>query len=151
MGETSPTLVARIEPGPLDVARAIAEASTPDAGGVGVFVGTVRASAAVADHDEDRVVRLDYDVHVRLAERRLEEIAHEAAGKWGLLRVVAIHRSGACELGEPTVVVACAAPHRAEALDACRWVIDEIKSTVPIFKREVYEDGSSWVGTEAGA
>ena len=143
--------VTRIEPGPLDVAEAIAAASTPDAGGIGVFVGTVRREAAVPAHAADPVTRLDYDVHVELAERRLAEIAGEATTKWSLLRVVAIHRSGACALGDPTVVVACAAPHRAEALDACRWVIDEIKSTVPIFKREVYEDGSSWVGAEAGA
>jgi molybdopterin synthase catalytic subunit len=142
----TPELTTRIEPGPLDVAAAIAAASTPDAGGVGVFVGTVRREAAVAEHARDPVVQLDYDVHVALAERRLAEIAGEAAAKWGLLSVVAIHRSGPCDLGDPTVVIACSAAHRAEALDACRWVIDEIKSTVPIFKREVYADGSSWVG-----
>ena len=143
--------VTRIEPGPLDVPGAIAAAETNDAGGIGVFVGTVRAEAAVEAHAADPVVCLEYDVHLELAERRLSEIAAEAAAKWDLLRVVAIHRSGRCDLGEPTVVVACSAPHRAEALDACRWVIDEIKSTVPIFKREVYESGSSWVGAEAGA
>jgi molybdopterin synthase catalytic subunit len=148
---SGPGIVTRIEPGPLDVPAAIAAASTDEAGAVGVFVGTVRSTAAVADHAADDVVRLDYDVHVGLAERRLAEIAGEATSKWDLLRVVAIHRSGVCELGEATVVVACSAPHRAEALDACRWVIDEIKATVPIFKREVYEDGSSWVGAEAGA
>lgn len=150
MGSESVHLT-RIEPSPLDVSGAISAAGTPDAGGIAVFVGTVRAAAAVEAHAGDPVVQLDYDVHVDLAERRLAEIAGEAAGKWGLLRVVAIHRSGSCELGEPTVVVACSAPHRAEALDACRWVIDELKATVPIFKREVYADGSSWVGTEAGA
>ena len=143
--------VARIEPGPLDVSTAIAAATSADAGGIGVFIGSVRREAAVPEHAGDPVVRLEYDVHVDLAERRLSEIAEEAASKWGLLRVVAVHRSGTCELGEPSVVVACSAPHRAEALDACRWVIDEIKSTVPIFKREVYAGGSSWVGTEAGA
>jgi molybdopterin synthase catalytic subunit len=149
--DTDPVHLTRIEPGPLDVAAAMTAASTPDAGGIAVFVGTVRASAAVEEHAGDPVVRLDYDVHVDLAERRLAEIAGEASDKWELLRVVAIHRSGTCDLGEPTVVVACSAPHRAEALDACRWVIDEIKATVPIFKREVYADGSSWVGTESGS
>lgn len=141
----------RIEPGPLDVAGAVAAATSVDAGGIGVFVGTVRREAAVAERADDPVQRLEYDVHVELAERRLAEIAGEAVTKWGLTRVVAVHRSGTCELGDPTVVVACSAPHRAEALDACRWTIDEIKSTVPIFKREVYADGSSWVGAEAGS
>jgi molybdopterin synthase catalytic subunit len=143
-----PVLVTRIEPGPLDVAAAIAAAGSDDAGGIGAFVGTVRREAAVAAHAVDPVVRLEYDVHQELAELRLAEIAAEAAAKWGLVRVVAVHRSGTCALGDPTVVVACAAAHRAEALEACRWVIDEIKSTVPIFKREVYADGSSWVGSE---
>ena len=143
--------VARIEPHPLDVAALIATANTNEAGAVAAFVGTVRTIAAVPERSHERVVSLDYDVHLELAEQRLQEIAQEAASKWGLLRVVAVHRSGECALGDPTVVVACSAPHRAEALDACRWIIDEIKSTVPIFKREVYESGSSWVGTEAGA
>jgi molybdopterin synthase catalytic subunit len=138
-----------IVPDPLDLPAAIAAVGTDEAGGIGVFVGTVRTTAAGASHSNERVVRLDYDVHRELAERRLEEIARDAASKWGLLKVVALHRSGACELGEPTVVVACSAPHRAEALDACRWIIDELKATVPIFKREVYESGSSWVGAEA--
>lgn len=136
---------------PLDVTEAIDAASTPEAGGIGIFVGTVRTSAAVADHSDERVVRLDYEAHVEMAERRMDEIARAATAKWGLLRVVALHRTGGCDLGEPTVVVVCSAAHRAEALDACRWIIDEIKSTVPIFKREVYESGSSWVGAEAGS
>jgi molybdopterin synthase catalytic subunit len=135
----------------LDVTAAIEAVSTADAGAVGVFVGTVRASAAVPSHGNDVVVRLEYEAHVPLAESRLDEIARSAAEKWGLLRVVAYHRTGSCDLGEATVVVACSAPHRAEAMDACRWIIDEIKATVPIFKREVYEDGASWVGTEAEA
>ena len=143
--------VTGIEPRPLDVAGAIDEASADEASAVAAFVGTVRATAAIAAHAGDRVVSLEYDVHLGLAEQRMREIAAEAAEKWGLLRVVAIHRSGLCKLGEPTVVVACSAAHRAESLDACRWIIDEIKATVPIFKREVYESGSSWVGAEAGA
>jgi molybdopterin synthase catalytic subunit len=137
-----------LEAAPLDVAAAIADASTPEAGGMGIFIGTVRSTAAVAERADDQVVRLEYEAHPGLAAVRLSEIAGEAATKWDLLGVVARHRTGACELGEPTVVVACSAPHRAEALDACRWIIDEIKATVPIFKREVYAGGSSWVGAE---
>lgn len=145
---TDAVFVTKIEPEPLDVTAAIAAASTPEAGGIGIFVGAVRSSAAVSGRADEQVVRLEYEAHTALAEQRLAEIAREAATKWDLLRVVAIHRSGACELGEPTVVVACSAPHRGDALDGCRWIIDEIKSTVPIFKREVYASGSSWVGAE---
>lgn len=133
---------------PLDVAGAIESVSSPAAGGIGVFVGTVRSSAAVPGRATADVVRLEYEAHPRLAPERLREIALEAARKWELSAVVARHRTGSCDLGEPTVVVACAAEHRAAALDACRWLIDELKATVPIFKREVYADGASWVGAE---
>jgi molybdopterin synthase catalytic subunit len=146
----NPELVTGMSAEPLDVTGAIAAASSTGAGAIAVFVGTVRSSAAASGHGDDSVVRLEYDAHVGLANKRLDEIARDATAKWGLLRVIARHRTGSCALGEPTVVVACSAPHRAEALDACRWIIDELKATVPIFKREVYEDGSSWIGAEEG-
>jgi molybdopterin synthase catalytic subunit len=134
---------------PLDLADAIAGASGPGVGGIGIFVGTVRDSSSVESNRDKPVIALDYDSHPSLAEQRLRAIAAEAAGKWDLRRVVAVHRTGHCELGEPTVVVAAGAPHRADALEACRWIIDTIKSTVPIWKREAYADGSSWVGDNA--
>ena len=134
---------------PLDISAAIAGASGPDVGGIGVFVGSVRDSSSVESNSDKPVIALDYDSHPSLAEQRLRAIAAEAASKWELRRVVAIHRTGHCELGEPTVVVAAGAPHRGDALEACRWIIDTIKSTVPIWKREAYADGSSWVGDNA--
>ena len=133
---------------PLDVGAAIADVSGPELGGIAVFVGTVRDSAAVSENVGKNVVRLDYEAHPSLAEDALAQVAFEAAEKWRIRRVIAIHRTGTCELGEPTVVVACGAPHRSDALEACRWMIDTIKQTVPIWKREVYADGSAWVGTE---
>ena len=133
---------------PLDVNAAIGEASTPSCGAVASFIGTVRETPAVTENEGKAVTRLDYEAHPTLAASRLEVIAQEAATKWALERVVAVHRVGTCELGQPTVVVACGAPHRAEALEACRWLIDELKASVPIWKKEVYADGSTWVGTE---
>jgi molybdopterin synthase catalytic subunit len=133
---------------PLDLAAATSSVADPECGGIAVFVGTVRETAAAGGSEGKRVIRLDYEAHPALAPERLEEIARDACSKWDLRRVVAFHRTGACELGEPTVVVACAAPHRADALEACRWMIDTIKATVPIWKREVYADGSSWIGAE---
>ena len=133
---------------PLDVSEAVAMVSSPTSGGLALFVGTVRSSAAAEGHADKSVVRLEYEAHEAMARERLAHIAHEAVARWSLNRVVAIHRVGACDLGEPTVVVACGAAHRAEALDACRWLIDELKATVPIWKKEVYSDGSSWVGAE---
>lgn len=132
----------------LDVSAAIAAASAPDCGAIGVFVGTVRTSAAAPGRADSPVVRLDYEAHPTLAAARVREIAEDAADKWPLERVSAWHRSGPCDIGEPTVVVACGAAHRGDALEACRWIIDTIKTTVPIWKREIYADGSSWIGAE---
>lgn len=129
---------------PLDVGALIAEVSDPACGGLGVFVGTVRLSAASGAASE--VEALEYEAHPDLAAAALDDIARRACERWGLERAVALHRTGRCALGEPTVVVACAAPHRAEALDACRWIIDTIKTEVPIWKKELYADGSAWVG-----
>ena len=134
---------------PLDIAAAIAAASDPLCGAVASFIGTVRESAAVTSNAAKAVTMLDYEAHPTLAASRIEEIAQEAVTKWGLERVVAVHRTGRCSLGEPTVVVACGAAHRAEALEACHWIIDEIKASVTIWKKEIYSDGSSWVGSEA--
>jgi molybdopterin synthase catalytic subunit len=136
---------------PLDVAGALAAASGPEIGGVAAFVGAVRESPVVDGEAGRSVVRLEYDAHPTLAAERLRAIAEAAARRWDVLKVVAVHRTGACELGEPTVVVTCGAAHRAGALDACKWIIDEVKSTVPIWKREIYADGSAWVGADVGS
>jgi molybdopterin synthase catalytic subunit len=145
-----PGITTAISPSALDVNAAIASAASPDCGALGVFVGTVRSGASAPGRRDSPVVRLDYEAHPTLAPTKLQEIAAEAARKWDLRRVVAVHRTGECTLGEPSVVVVCAAPHRADALDACRWIIDEIKGGVPIWKREVYADGSDWVEAEGG-
>lgn len=130
----------------LDVADLIEKGSDPSCGGIGAFVGTVRSGASTGERDD--VVALGYEAHPVLAAQRLAEIAGEAIAKWDLARVVAVHRTGTCPLGEPTVVVVCSAPHRSDALDATRWVIDTIKDTVPIWKKEMFADGSAWVGAD---
>ena len=134
-------VVGTISAEPLDVVAAIAKVSTPDSGAVAVFIGTVRETSA----DDRRVVVLEYDTHPSLAAEKLQSIAEQACVKWNLTKIVTIHRSGTCAVGDPTVVVACSSAHRAEALEACHWVIDAIKDGVPIWKRELYEDGSSWI------
>lgn len=136
---------AAISAEPLDVAAIIGRTDTTETGGIGVFVGTVRATPSAGGRDDSTVTHLDYEAHPTLAEQRLRELAAEAAAKWGLQRVAAVHRTGRCEVGEPTVVLACSAPHRGEALDACRWLIDEIKREVPIWKKEHYSHGSAWI------
>jgi molybdopterin synthase catalytic subunit len=138
-----------LSPDPLDVGEALASVASPDCGAIASFVGTVRREASVEANVDKNVVALEYDAHPELAWRKLEEIAAEATAKWDVVRFVAVHRVGHCSLGEPTVVIACSAPHRADALEACRWVIDELKASVPIWKKEIYEDGGAWVGDRA--
>ncbi len=128
---------------PIDLTAIIEATSHPTCGGTALFVGSVRSEAAGAQRDD--VHALEYEAHTELAEAKLHEIAEKAGARWGV-RVSAVHRVGSCALGESTVVIACAAPHRAEALDACRWIIDTVKAEVPIWKKEIYADGSSWVG-----
>jgi molybdopterin synthase catalytic subunit len=129
----------------LNVADLIGKGHDPSCGGIGAFIGTVRSHASTGDRDD--VVALEYEAHPVMAETRLREIANEAVTRWGLARLVAVHRTGICALGEPTVVVVCSSPHRGEALDATRWIIDGIKDTVPIWKREIFGDGAAWVGS----
>jgi molybdopterin synthase catalytic subunit len=131
----------------LDPGRAVERVSHPSCGGIAVFVGTVRKTAAAPEGSDKNVVALEYEAHPSLAAERLHEVASEAARRWDLTKVVTEHRIGRCDLGAPTVVVACAAPHRQAALDACRWIIDTIKVSVPIWKKEIYKDGSAWIGT----
>lgn len=132
----------------LDVAALIAEASSPSCGAVAMFIGTVRETASIEGNYGRPVTRLDYEAHPELAEAKLRAIAKQAGEKWPLERIVAVHRTGTCELGEPTVVIACGSAHRGEALEACHWLIDEVKASVPIWKKEIYSDGSTWVGSE---
>jgi len=139
---------AHISEGALDVTAALGSGSSPESGAVAAFIGTVRQTAAVPENDAKNVVGLEYEAHPTLDLARIREIANEAAEKWDLKKVIAVHRSGACDLGEPTVVVVTSAPHRGDALESCRWLIDTIKAGVPIWKKEHYADGSSWVGAE---
>src|SRR5919112_2648618 len=143
-----PHIRAGLSEAPLDPAAVIEEAGSSQSGAIASFLGTVRSTPAVSERRDERVVALEYEAHTGLAETRIGEIAEEAAARWGLEAIVAVHRTGACSLGEPTVVIACSAPHRREALAACAWAIDEIKRSVPIWKREVYESRTSWVAAE---
>ncbi len=125
---------------PLDVADVVARVAGPDMGGIVTFIGAVR------DHARGRAIRhLEYEAYPEMAVREMEKIADEAARRWPQARVAIGHRSGHLEIGEIAVVVAAAAPHRDEAFLACRFAIDTLKQSVPIWKKEFAEDGESWV------
>jgi len=129
-------------PGPLDAAALEAEVRTDAAGAVVVFTGTARNETR-----GKRVVSLFYEAYADMAEKRLLEICEEARRTHGALAVTLRHRVGDCPVGEAAVVIAASAAHRAAAFDACRAVIEEIKRSAPLWKKEHYEDGSEWVGS----
>jgi len=95
-----------------------------------------------------RVERLEYSAYREMAEKVLSDVAGEAARRWPLLGVAVLHGVGDLSIGDHTVVVACSSAHRGEAFEACRFVIDEVKRRVPIWKKEVGPDGERWVGLE---
>ena len=125
---------------PLDVAALLSSVGASDRGGIASFVGLVRDN-----HAGRAVKRLEYSAYAPMAEAECVAIVAEAETKWPV-QVALAHRIGMLEVGDAAVAIAVAAPHRGEAFEACRYVIEELKRRVPIWKREWYADGSSdWV------
>jgi molybdopterin synthase catalytic subunit len=128
---------------PIDAAPMIDAASDPACGAVSLFIGTVRNTSG-SGRDEG-VVRLEYEAYVPMAELELAAIAEEARQRFGTHSILVRHRIGRLSIGDTAVVVVVATPHRADAFDACRYIIEELKQRVPIWKREVFADGAEWV------
>jgi len=125
---------------PLVLAEVLSAVSSPERGGVVTFSGDVRSTS----HGR-RVLRLEYEAYVPMAEQKLAEIGEAVGREFGALVAIS-HRVGILEPGEAAVVIAAAAPHRQPAFRACEAAIDRLKRDAPIWKREVFEDGSEWVG-----
>ncbi len=128
---------------PLSVAEATAAVSAPDVGGIDLFLGAVR------DHNDGRpVTRLEYHAYVSMAEKEMRRIADAIELEMPGVRLAALHRIGSLAVGDLAVVCAAGAAHRGEAFQACRELIDRIKHSVPIWKREHGPSGPYWVGWE---
>jgi len=112
----------------------------PTCGGIVIFVGTVR------NHTKGkRVISLDFEAKESMAIKEMNKIASEACGKWPIYKIAIHHRTGHLEIGEVPVIIAVGAAHRDAAFEACRYAIDTLKQTVPIWKKEIFEDGEVWV------
>jgi molybdopterin synthase catalytic subunit len=130
----------RITLEPLDAATTAAAVEAPGCGAVATFIGLVR------DHNAGRRVRyLDYECYEPLALKSFERIASEAISHWPDARLAIAHRIGPLQIGDASVVIAAASPHRADAFAACRYAIERIKQIAPIWKREHFEGGDSWI------
>lgn len=124
----------------LDVDACLAAVRGPGNGGIVTFVGCVRG------HSEGKEVSyLEYEAFEPMAVARLRQVADEACERWPVQSFAIQHRVGRLEIGEDAVVIAVACPHRAEAFEACRYIIDRIKQVVPIWKKEHGPDGATWV------
>lgn len=118
---------------------------SPEAGAVVLFLGTVRNNT-----DGRQVKHLEYDAYEPMAEKKMAEIGQEILDKWGITRVAIIHRVGKLEIGEVSVAVGVASPHRKDGFEACKYAMDRLKQIVPIWKREVWLDGDAeWVKPDA--
>jgi molybdopterin synthase catalytic subunit len=125
---------------PLNRDSLIEAVSNPSTGGIVVFEGVVR------DNARGKQVRyLEYDVYPEMAEQQIRTIITEAERRWGVERIAVAHRFGRLEIGEASVIIVVATPHRSEAFEACRYIIDTLKTTVPIWKKEVATNGEEWV------
>jgi molybdopterin synthase catalytic subunit len=124
----------------IDVSSLVDEVVRPDSGAMVLFLGTVR------DHSEtaDGVTHLEYEVYPEQVEPKIREIVDEAAQRWPVLSVVVEHRSGTVTLGEASVAVAVSSGHRADAFAVAQFIIDELKTRAPIWKKEHWPGGSSW-------
>lgn len=125
--------VVEVVEGPIDAPRLLAAAGHPSAGGTAVFIGTTRTPS-----EGREVSYLEYEAYRPMALKKMEEIVAEAGRRWPLVAACAAHRVGRVGPGEASVLVAASAEHRAAAFEACRFLIDEIKREVPIWKKEVY-------------
>jgi molybdopterin synthase catalytic subunit len=125
---------------PLDRNTLVSAVTDPGAGGIVIFEGVVR------DNARGKQVRyLEYDVYQEMAVQQIRDIIIEAETRWAVDRVAVAHRIGRLEIGEASVIIVVATPHRAEAFEACRYIIDTLKTTVPIWKKEVAMNGEEWV------
>lgn len=131
----------RVTSEPIDTAALLAGSARPADGAALLFLGIVR------NHNEGRAVaQLEYEAYAPMAEAEMERIAAEAADRWSTGAISIVHRVGLLDVGEPSVAIVVAAPHRGDVYEASRYVIEELKKRVPIWKREGYVDGpSEWL------
>jgi len=131
----------RLTEEPLSLDAVVDEVRSDAAGAIATFTGTTRV------HSRGRTVtHLEYEAYAGMAEKVMAEIAEELQSRYKVCAIAIHHRTGRVEIGEPSVVIAISAPHRQDALSACKDAIDTLKERVPLWKKEVYEGGEEWIG-----
>ena len=135
----------RLSDAPLSLETVVEEVRSDQAGAIATFVGTTRV------HSRERtVIHLEYEAYAGMAEQVMAEIAEELASRYDLCGLAIHHRTGRVEIGEASVVIAVSAGHRQAAFEACHFAIDRLKQVVPIWKKEHYQGGEIWIGSQTG-
>ena len=130
---------------PIELDKLVRFVTDPEAGAVATFIGTTRNN-----NEGRKVIALDYEGYAEMAEKELRRIGEDAKTKWPICRMAITHRLGPVQIGEASVIIAVSSAHRDAAFAACRFAIEEIKKAVPIWKKEVFEGGEVWIGTQTG-
>ncbi len=125
---------------PLDTQAIISLVEAPEGGAVNVFIGTVRNATK-----GKKVLKLEFEAYEPMATKELIKIVEKAKMNWPLIKAVVHHRTGEMQIGEVPVVIAVSTAHRGAGFEACQFIIDTLKETVPIWKKEFFEDGEVWV------
>ncbi len=135
----------RVTDQPIQLQELVVHVTDPEAGAIATFIGTTRNN-----NEGRKVIALDYEAYPEMAEKELVRLGHEAKKRWNICRMAIVHRIGPVQITEASVMIAVSAAHREDAFAACRFAIEEIKKSVPIWKKEVYEGGEVWIGTQTG-
>jgi molybdopterin synthase catalytic subunit len=125
---------------PIDIAMVMAEAGSDSDGAVVCFIGRVRNSSRGKS-----VLYLEYEAYGEMARKQLQKTIDEAASRWSLGSCMVVHRIGHIDVGEASIIIAASSAHRHEAFQAVQFIIDTVKENIPIWKKEFYSDGSSWI------
>ena len=135
----------RVTNQPIDLSELVRHVTDPEAGAIVTFIGTTRNN-----NEGRKVIALDYEAYPEMAEKELARIGADANNQWPLCRIAIVHRLGPVQIGEASVMIAVSSAHRHAAFAASRFAIEEIKKTVPIWKKEVFDGGEVWIGTQTG-
>ncbi|WP_158858063.1 molybdenum cofactor biosynthesis protein MoaE [Lunatibacter salilacus] len=127
----------------IDINEAYSALQHPEAGGISLFIGTVRNHAS----GKSGVTQLDFEGYEPMALKEMEALAETARVKWPIKKLVMIHTLGTKKVGEPVVIIGTSTAHRKDAFDSCKFLIDELKKSVPIWKKEYFDDQTVWVNS----
>jgi molybdopterin synthase catalytic subunit len=145
MTDTRARIFCKISDQPITMQELADFVADPAAGAMATFVGMTRNT-----NDGRQVIRLEYECYPGMAEKEMVKIAEEALSRWSIVKIAMIHRLGRVDIGEASVAIAVSSGHRHAAFEACHYAINQLKETVPIWKKELYEGGELWIGSQTG-